>query len=277
MRNRAFSPVWLVLIAIVSVQVGAAFAKGLFGQVTPVGMAWLRLSAAALILLVLRPNFRGLSPKDWVTGLMLAICLVGMNWSIYESFARIPLGLAVTLEFLGPLSVALLGCRRLRDVVWVIFAATGVAILGIGPTTHDIVGIGFAVLAAVCWGGYIWFGSRLSSSWHGASALTLACWLGMATLATPAILTSGADLVRPEVLVTGVAIGLLSSVVPYSLELRALKTMPPKVFGILMALEPVAAALAGMAVLREFIGVADWIAIVCVVIASVGVVRSSRN
>lgn len=276
MTRRGPSPVWLVLIAIVSVQVGAAFAKGLFGQVSPVGMAWLRLSAAALILTLLRPSFKGLTRRDWVTGLGLAACLVGMNWAIYESFARIPLGLAVTIEFLGPLSLALLGCRRVRDLIWVVLAAAGVAILGFGPTSHDLAGIGFAFAAATCWAGYIWFGAKVSASWRGVSALTLACWLGVVTLGVPAVWTSGSALVQPHVIGAALAIGLLSSVVPYSLELKALQTIPPKVFGILMALEPVAAALAGIVLLREMIGWMDWVAIACVVVASVGVVRLSR-
>lgn len=277
MTKPAISPVWLVLVAIVSVQVGAAFAKSLFGEVSPVGMAWLRLSAAGLILLLTRPSFRGLTRRDWTTGLTLAACLVAMNWAIYESFARIPLGLAVTIEFIGPLGVALLGCRRWRDLIWVALAAAGVTILGFGPTSHDITGIAFAVVAALCWAGYIWFGAKVSSAWRGTSVLTLACWLGVLALGAPAIATSGSELIRPHVLVVALAIGLLSSVIPYSLELRALKTIPPQVFGILMALEPVAAALAGIAVLSEMLGVLDWVAIACVVIAAVGAVRSSRR
>ena len=265
------------MASIASVQVGAAFAKSIFGEVTPVGMAWLRLTAAGLILVATRPSFRGLTRRDWTMGLALAASLVGMNWAIYESFARIPLGLAVTIEFLGPLGVAVAGSRRTRDLVWVVLAGAGVAILGFGPATHDLVGIGYALLAAACWAGYIVFGARLSPTWRGTSAVALACWLGMAVLAVPAIVTSGLALVRPHVLGIAVAIGLLSSVIPYTLELRALKTTPPKVFGILMALEPVAAAMAGLVVLRETLGLPDWVAIACVVVASIGAVRSSAS
>lgn len=269
--QRATSPLWMVLAAIGSVQLGAAIAKTQFDAVTPTGMAWLRLVFAGLILAAMRPTFKGLTRRDWVTGLALAGSLALMNWSIYEAFARIPLGLAVTVEFMGPLLVALAGVRRLLDLLWVVLAGAGVVLLGLGPTELDPVGLAFSVLAAAGWAGYILMGAKISPQWNRSAVLLLASILGSILLAGPAIGSNGAALFQPGVLAVGLVVGVLSSVLPYSLELRALKLIPTRIFGILQALGPVAAALAGLLVLREVLGLAEWLAIASIVAASVGV------
>lgn len=266
-----------MLAAILSVQIGAAFAKSLFGDVTPVAMTWLRACTAALLLAAFRPRFAGLTRNDWVSGIGLAACLLGMNWAIYESFARIPIGLAVTIEFIGPLGVALATCRRWKDVTWVVLAGIGVALLGLGPSTLNVAGVAFALIAAACWAGYIVLGSRLSPQWSGVSVLFLAYAAGSALLAGPAIATSGAALLDWRVLGLGLAVGLLSSVLPYSLELRALKVIPRRTFGVLMSLEPAAAALAALVLLREVLGAVEWVAIGCVVVAAIGATQSARR
>lgn len=269
--------VWLVLGGIVSVQVGAAIAKDLFDVVSPTAMVWLRLLTSALILVAIaRPRLRGRSRTDWKVALSFGVALMVMNWAIYQSFARIPLGIAVTIEFLGPLAVAVLGSRRPRDLVWVLLAATGVAILGVAPADLTLAGVLYALLAGAAWAAYILLSAGTGRRWPGISGLAVASVVGAVVLAPPALLESGADLLDAKILAIGLAIGLLSSVIPYSFELRALRRIPPRVFGILMSLEPAAAALAAMVLLSEFLTVLQWVALGCVVAASVGATRSSE-
>jgi len=271
------SAVWLVMAGIVSVQVGAAIAKDLFHLIPPTAMVWLRLLTSAVILVAIaRPRLRGRSAADWYVALGFGVSLMTMNWAIYQSFARIPLGIAVTIEFLGPLSVALLGSRRRSDLVWVALAAAGVVLLGLAPGDVTVAGVLFALLAAAAWAAYILLSASTGRRWPGISALAVASMVGAVVLAPPAVVTGGTDLLTPTVLLLGVAVGLLSSVIPYSFELRALRRIPPRVFGILMSLEPAAAALAAMVVLAEFLSLAQWLAVGCVVAASIGATRSAR-
>jgi len=271
------SAFWLVLGAIASVQVGAAIAKDLFGQIPPTSMVWLRLLTSTVILLVVvRPSLRGRSRTDWVVVAGFGVSLLVMNWAIYQSFARIPLGIAVTIEFLGPLTVAVIGSRRISDLVWVGLAALGVALLGLSPGSLTLPGVLFALLAALGWACYILLSVQTGRRWSGLSGLALASLVGAVVLAGPAIVEGGASLLDPRILALGVAVGLLSSVVPYSLELVALRRIPPRVFGILMSLEPAAAALAAMILLREFLYGWQWLAMACVVTASVGASRAAR-
>ncbi len=269
--------VWLVIGGIVSVQVGAAIAKDLFPIVPPTAMVWLRLVTSALILVAIaRPRLGGRSAADWRMALGFGVSLVTMNWAIYQSFARIPLGIAVTVEFLGPLTVAVLGSRRPRDLLWVVLAGAGVATLGLSPGEITLAGVLFALLAGAAWAAYILLSAGTGRRWPGISGLAVASVVGAVVLAPPAILEAGTDLLDPKVLALGVAIGLLSSVIPYSFELKALRRMPPRVFGVLMSLEPAAAALAAMVLLSEFLTPLQWTAVGCVVAASVGATRSAQ-
>ncbi|GAB3744554.1 EamA family transporter [Microlunatus parietis] len=269
--------VWLVLIGIVSVQFGAAIAKNLFPVISPTSMVWLRLTSSAVLLLIMvRPRLRGRSRTDWLLVTGFGITLLVMNWAIYQSMARIPIGVAVTIEFLGPLAVAVIMSRRARDLAWVILAGAGVAILGFSPAGLNLPGVGFALLAGLCWACYILLSARTGRSWSGLSGLAVASTIGTIGLTPFAIAESGPGLLQPQVLILGVAVGLMSSVIPYSLEMLALRRIPPGVFGILMSLEPGVAALAGMIMLAEFLSVTQWIALACVVIASVGATRTRR-
>ena len=269
--------VWLVVGGIVSVQVGAAIAKDLFSLVPPTAMVWLRLVTSAVILVAIaRPALRGRSAADWRVALAFGVSLMTMNWAIYQSFARIPLGIAVTIEFLGPLAVAVIGSRRPRDLVWVATAGAGVALLGIAPGDITLVGVLFALLAGAAWAAYILLSASTGRRWPGISGLAVASVVGAVALAPPALVEAGPDLLDVKVLVLGVAIGLLSSVIPYSFELKALRRIPPRVFGVLMSLEPAAAALAAMALLGEFLTPVQWTALACVVVASVGATRSAE-
>jgi inner membrane transporter RhtA len=272
-----FSPVWLVLVGIVSVQVGAAVAKQLFDEVSPTGMVWLRLVTSALVLcLIARPALRGRSRADWAVVLGFGVSLGLMNWAIYQSFSRIPLGIAVTIEFTGPLALAVIGSRRPRDLLWAALAGLGVVLLGLRPGAVTVAGVAFALLAAASWAAYILLSARTGRRWPGLDGLAVASVVAMLLLAVPALVGSGDQLGDRRVLLLGALIGLLSSVIPYSCELVALRSLAPAVFGVLMSIEPAAAALAGVVVLGELLPLVQWLALGCVVVASVGVTRSGR-
>jgi inner membrane transporter RhtA len=269
--------VWLVIGGIASVQCGAAIAKDLFDLIPPTAMVWLRLLTSALIFLIaVRPQLAGRSRTDWVVALGFGLSLLTMNWAIYQSFARIPLGIAVTIEFLGPLTVAIVGSRRPRDLIWVLLAGVGVALLGLTPGRLSAVGIAFALLAGGAWACYILLSAETGRRWPGLSGLTIASVVGALALAGPSIAEAGTNLLQPRILLLGLIVGVLSSVIPYSLELTALRRIPPRVFGILMSLEPAAAAMAAMILLGEFLSWSQWLAVGCVVLASVGATRSAR-
>ena len=268
---------WLVLLGILSVQFGAGVAKSLFDEVAPTTIVWLRLVTSALVLVaVLRPRVRGRSREDWLVVLAFAASLALMNWAIYQSFARIPLGVAVTIEFIGPLTLAVLGSRRARDLLWVVLAGAGVALLGLDGEHVSLAGAGFALLAGGAWAAYILLSARTGRHWEGLDGLAVASLLATLVLTPFALGTGGEDLLDPRILLVGAAVGLLSSVIPYSCELVALRSLSPAVFGILMSLEPAAAALAGIVVLGELLGPAQYVAIGLVVAASVGATRSGR-
>ncbi|WP_292679628.1 EamA family transporter [Nocardioides sp.] len=272
------SPIWLVLVGILSVQFGAGVAKTLFDEASPTTIVWLRLAASAVVLLaVARPVLRGRTRADWAVVLGFGLSLGVMNWAIYQSFQRIPIGLAVTIEFVGPLTLAILGSRRARDLVWVALAAAGVLLLGLEPGDLTWAGVGFALLAGAAWAAYILLSAQTGGRWPGLDGLALASVVAMLLL-TPLTLGRYADqLVDTRVLVLGAVVGLLSSVIPYTCELVALRSLRPAVFSVLMSLEPAAAALAGLVVVGELLSPLQLVAMACVVAASVGATRSGST
>lgn len=266
----------LVIIGIASVQSGAGVAKTLFDEVSPTGMVWLRLATSTLILLaVARPRLSGRSREDWLVAIGFGVALGTMNWAIYQSFSQIPIGIAVTIEFLGPLTVAILGSRRPRDLAWVGLAGVGVFLLGAERADLTLAGVAYAVLAATAWGSYILLSSHTGSRWEGLDGLAVASLVAMLLLSPALALTDTGPLADPRILLIGAAVGLLSSVIPYSCELVALRRLVPASFGVLMSLEPAAAALAGLLVVGEQLGGIQWLAIGCVVIASAGATRAA--
>jgi inner membrane transporter RhtA len=270
-----FSPVWLVLVGILSVQFGAVVSKGQFDEIPPVGMVFLRLVTSSLILLAfVRPRLRRRPIADWRPVLALGFVLGAMNWAFYESFARIPLGGAVTIEFAGPLLLAAVGSRRLRDMVWVGLAALGVTLFGAGPTKVDAVGFGLALLAGGCWALYVLSTAATGRRWAGVEGLAVASTIATLAIAPFAVVAAGERLLEPRLLALGALVGLLSSLIPYSLEMVALRTLPPRVFGILMSLDPAAAALAAAVLLSEWLTPLQLLAIACVTAASVGAART---
>jgi inner membrane transporter RhtA len=272
----AIPPPAQVLVGIVSVQVGAAVAKQLFGAVGSSGTVALRLFFAAVVLLVIwRPSLK-IGRRAWVVVLSYGVVLGVMNLCFYMALSKIPLGIAVTIEFLGPLAVALAGSRRLLDGLWALLAAGGVVLLTEGRGDLHLVGILFALAAAACWGAYILLSAALGKHTSEGSGLAI----GMVVAALVAVPVGAADsgtaLFDPWVLVLGLLVALLSSVIPYSLELEALRKIPPRVFGILMSLEPAVAAVIGLVVLSESLHPTQWIAVLCVVGASAGATRTAR-
>ncbi|PVG81483.1 EamA family transporter [Nocardioides gansuensis] len=238
-------------------------------------MVWLRLVTSALVLVAIaRPQLRGRSRDDWLVAAGFALSLGIMNWAIYQSFARIPLGIAVTIEFVGPLTLAVVGSRRARDLLWVGLAAVGVLLLGLEPADLSVAGVAFALLAGAAWAAYILLSASTGRRWPGLDGLAVASVLATVLMTVPAVLAGGSTLLDPRVLVIGALVGLLSSVVPYSCEMVALRSLAPSVFGILMSLEPAAAALAAIVVLHELLSPLQWLAVACVVVASGGATRS---
>lgn len=272
------SPVWLVVIGIASVQLGASVAKSLFDEVSPTTIVWLRLATSAVVMvLVARPVLRGKSRRDWLVVLGYGASLGCMNWAIYQSFQRIPLGLAVTIEFIGPLTLAVLGSRRPRDLAWVALAGLGVLLLGFERADLDPAGVAFAVLAGGAWAAYILMSAETGARWRGLDGLAVASVVATLLLSPLALGRYGDQLADLRVLALGALVGLLSSVVPYTCELIALRSISPSVFSILMSLEPAAAALAAIVVLGELLAPVQWVAMACVVVASVGATRSGRT
>ena len=273
----AVPPTAQVLAGILSVQIGAALAKQLFGVVGSTGAVALRLCFAALILLVVwRPSLR-MSRRAWTVVAGYGIVLGTMNLSFYQALDRIPLGVAVTITFLGPLTVAAAGSRRWLDGVWVLLAAGGVVLLTEGRGDVHLVGILFALVTAACWAAYILLSAALGRHTADGGGLALGMVLAAVVAAPIGIVEAGTGLLVPWVLAAGAGVALLSSVIPYSLELEALRRMPPKVFGVLMSTEPAIAALVGLVLLGEVLGAVQWVAVLLVVVASVGATRTGRT
>jgi inner membrane transporter RhtA len=268
-----------VLIGILSVQFGAGLAKDLFDDAHPTTIVWVRLAASSLVLaLVARPALRGRSREDWLVVLAFGATLGLMNWAIYQAFARIPLGIAVTIEFVGPLTLAVLGSRRARDLLWVGLAALGVLLLGLERADLTVAGVLFALLAGAAWASYILLSAQTGRRWPGFDGLTMASVIATVLL-VPLLLGAGgaSSLGNQKVLLLGALVGLLSSVIPYTCELVALRSLRPSVFSVLMSLEPAAAALAGLVVLRELLSPIQLLAMACVVVASIGATRSGAT
>lgn len=268
----------LVLVAIASVQVGSSLAKDLYSVTTPLAVAWLRLAAAALILgLVARPRVRGRGRGEWAPVLAYGAAMAGMNVAFYLSIERIPIGMAVTVEFLGPLGVAVAASRRGRDLLWVALAAAGVVLLGFTPAQPDWFGVALAALAGGLWAAYILLAGRVGRHWPGVTGVTVATWVGAVGLTVPLLVLAQAPVASADVWLRGALVGLLASVIPYGLEMVALRRIPPGVFGILMSLEPAAAALAALVILGESLHAVELAAMAFVITASIGATASARR
>lgn len=275
----------------------------MFDQLGPAGVTGLRLWWSALIVAVIggRAAARALRAvamdrawHDLAVAIAFGVVLGIMNFSIYQSFARIPLGVAVTIEFLGPLAVAVASSRRWLDVLWVAMAAAGVLLLTQGgrlasSTTGAVAhagpvlglstraaGIAFGLIAAAGWAAYILLSRATGRRFSGASGLVIAMVVAAVLATGPAVATAGQALLHPGVIAEGLVIGLLSSVIPYRLELEALRRVRAGVFGIWMSLEPAVAALVGLLVLGESLLGRQWLAIALVIVACAGAARADE-
>lgn len=275
-RGRITS-VALVIGGIVSLQFGSSVAVLLFPRAGALGVVTLRLVVASLVLLlVCRPRVRGYTRGDWATVLAFGVALAGMNSLFYQAIDRIPLGAAVTLEFLGPLILSVATSRRLLSLLWAALALGGVVLLGHeGFDGLNFAGAACALAAGGLWAAYILLSARTGARFPQADGLALAMTVA-AVLSLPlGIVSAGGALLDPVTLGLGAAVALMSSVLPYTLELLALRKLPASGFAVMMSLEPAAAATAGFLVLSQALGWAEIVAIGLVVVASVGAVRSA--
>jgi inner membrane transporter RhtA len=279
-RRVAAIPAWgLVVAGSISLQLGAALAHQLFATLTPPGVAFVRLAVAAVVLsAVLRPSLRR-PRRDLALAGAFGVVLGTMNLSFYEALERAPLGVVVTIELLGPMVVALASARR-HIVVWAVLALVGTALLSQAALRHlsgiTPAGLGFALGAATCWAGYILLGSRVSRRFDSGTGLALGLVAGAVVIAPVGILSAGPALARPALVAEGAVVAIASSVIPYSLEMEALRRISAGLFGLLMSVEPVVAGLVGLVVLGQRLDALDWVAMACVVVACAGAVRAQQ-
>jgi inner membrane transporter RhtA len=277
-RADRIPPTVLVVAAVSSVQFGAALAKSLFDEVGPGGTVFLRVLFAAVVLVaVWRPAVGGRSRLDWRLIAAFGLSLAAMNLAFYESLERIPLGIAVTFEFVGPLGVAIAGSRRPLDLAWVVLAGAGIVLLSdFGSADLDGLGVALALLAGGFWAAYILLSARVGRTFPGGGGLALAMVVAAAMLVPVGVADAGGELLVPGVLAVGAAVAMLSSAIPYTLEMEALRRMPAGVFGVMMSIEPAVAALAGFIVLDEDLATRELVAILLVVAASAGAARDAH-
>jgi inner membrane transporter RhtA len=267
----------LVLTGIATVQIGAASATKLFDDLGPAGTVLLRVAFAALILLAIsRPKWRAYSAGELRLAALFGLTLAFMNLSFYEALNHIHLGIAVTIEFLGPLAVVLAGTRSKLDLLWAVLAASGVVLLG-GLSGANATGVFFALIAAACWATYILVNTRVGRVFPGGDGLAIAMTIGVIPLIPFGIADAGSNLLVPRLLAVGLAVAVLSSVIPYTLEVEALRRLKPSVFGVLMSLEPAVAALAGFILLSQDLSALDVVAMALVITASIGATRHSSG
>jgi inner membrane transporter RhtA len=271
-------PALLVLLAAGSVQFGSGLAKTLFDNAGPGGTVFMRVAFAALVLVALwRPRIAEIARRDLWLAAAFGVALAGMNFAFYLSIDRIPLGVAVTFEFLGPLGVAVASSRHALDLLWVALAAAGILLLSdFGDfSSLDLSGVALALLAGSFWAAYILLSQRVGQAFPGGAGLALAMVVATLLLAPVGVADAGSALLEPGVLAMGASVAMLSSAIPYSLELEALRRLPKGVFGVMMSLDPAVAALAGYVVLGEILGAREVAAIGLVVVASAGAARSA--
>ena len=281
MKNKEFNipPVWAVLLAIVSVQCGAAIAKTLFPALGAAGTASIRIGISALILLLAyRPNLKAITPAQWKIVAPYGLSLGAMNLIFYLAIERIPIGLAVTLEFIGPLLVAIIGSRRLIDYCWILLAAAGIVL--IAPWSNeriDPLGVLFALIAGGLWAAYIVLGGKISRIMNDGQAVSTGMLFAAILILPFGFYENGLANLTPKLLGMGVALALLSSAIPFTLEMKALGQLPPRTFSILMSLEPAAASICAFIFLQESLSFYEILAVICVVVASAGSTLTAKK
>ena len=281
MKNKLLNipPIPAVLLAIISVQSGAAIAKTLFPTLGAAATASLRIGISAIILLaVYRPNLFKITPSQWKIVIPYGLSLGAMNLIFYLAIERIPIGLAVTLEFIGPLMVAVIGSTRLLDYLWVLLAAAGIVL--IAPWSDngvDLLGVLFALLAGALWAAYIVLGGKVSKIMKGGEAVATGMLFATILILPFGLLGDGFQSITPTLFYLGIALAMLSSAIPFTLEMKALGQLPSRTFSILMSLEPAAASICALLFLQEYLTVNEVLAVIFVVIASVGSTITARS
>lgn len=265
-------PTFLVILSIISIQIGAAFSKALFPEVGSAGMVFLRVGFGAISLFALcRPKWTEKIQQSIKILIGFGVVMALMNLSFYAAIERIPIGIAVTIEFIGPLGLAAMRSKRWLDILWVVLAFLGLLLLTpIGGENLDFWGVLFALIAACFWAMYILLSAQIGKSVPGIEGLCWAMVVGAIILAPVGIISAGGALLQPRLLAIGFAVAILSSIIPYSLEMVALRSLPINVFGILMSLEPMCAAIAGLVILGETLTLRSMVAIVLVSVAAAG-------
>jgi inner membrane transporter RhtA len=272
-------PQLFALCSITSIQLGASIGESLFSTIGPLGTTFLRLGFTALIYLLLwRPSLRGYKTKHFQLIILFGLTVALMNASFYEAIQRVPLGIAVTLEFVGPLGVAIIQSRRIKDLVWVILATIGIILLApLGGGNHiDLLGAGMALLAGVLWGCYILLNVQIGRSFTGSAGLAFSMVVAACAITPLGIVAGGRALLTPRTLFIGLVVAILSTAFPFALELEGLRRLPSRTWGILMSIEPAIAALIGFVVLRQVIDIRSILAIVFIISASIGVSLEGR-
>jgi len=266
----------LVLASIVAVQCGSALATTLFDEIGAAGAVFLRAGFGALVLLAVT-RAEVLRVREWPHRdvVLLAVAVTAVNFFFYAALERLPLGITVTLEFVGPLGVAIAGSRRWRDAIWVVLAATGIVLLSHPGGEVDALGVVLALTAGFFWGAYIVQSDRVGALAPGPGGATMAAILSTAFIAPFGLLQGGAEIFVPSHLAIGAAVGILSTAIPYAFEMEALRRLPRAVFGVLMSLEPAVAAAIGFLALSQGLDAVEVVAIALVVVASAGALRSA--
>lgn len=277
--TRPFGAVGLVLIGLVCQEVGASIAVLLFPSVGAIGMVSVRLGFSSLVLLAIaRPRLRGYSRSDWLTVIVFGVALALMNALFYEAILRVPLGAAVTIEVLGPLVLSVLMSRRPSSWLWAVLAGVGVVLLGQGSFGElDPVGVAFTFGAAAMWAVYIVLSGRTGARFARLDGLAIAMTIGAVITVPFGVASAGLALAHPAILLIGLAVALLSSTIPYALELIALRRLHSAPFSILMSLAPAIATAAGLLILGQHITGIAFVAIALVIVASIGAVLSASR
>lgn len=268
-----------VLLSIISFQCGAALAKGLFPVLGAVATSSLRIVLSAVILVIFnRPDLRNLSRAQWKSVALYGLTLGVMNIIFYLSIERIPLGLGVALEFIGPLTLALTGSKSIIDFLWVVLAAAGIILIEPwGNKAVDVIGVLLALLAGAFWAAYILIGGHISKIMDGRKAVTIGM-IFASVLVLPIAMAYGLlSHLRPAMFVSGLGLALLSSAIPFMLEMGAQRKIPAKTFSILMSLEPAVAALTGLVFLHEYLSFYEWLAVAMIIVASAGATLTKKK
>ncbi|WP_110670182.1 threonine/homoserine exporter RhtA [Salinicola halophilus] len=273
-------PVAMLIVAMVSIQSGASLAQSLFPTIGATGATSIRLILASIMLLaVFRPWRRPIAKSAWKTLIVYGVSLGAMNFLLYQAIQTVPLGIAVALEFTGPLAVAVFSSRRRLDLLWVALAVAGLAMLLLlgdeASGTLDPYGAACALGAGVCWALYILFGQKAGAV-NGAQSAALGVTIAAIVIAPIGLIDAGAALLSLDILPIALAVAILSTAIPYTLEMIAMSRMPTPVFGTLMSLEPAIGALCGVIFLSQHLGHLQWSAIALIVVASIGTTLATR-